>query len=72
MKTRTTFLTWFPAMVACMFFTLAGAACSGGCIQDTDPSDGTGRFPALHGTSVDDGYRLSEFQRAMWNAYRNP
>jgi len=43
---------------------------SGGCILDTDPGDGTGRFPQLHGTNADDGYRLSEFQRSMWNAYR--
>jgi hypothetical protein len=42
---------------------------SGGCIQDTDPSDGTGRFPALHGTNADSGYYGSAFADEMWDAY---
>ena len=41
----------------------------GGCILDEDSSDGTGRFPALHETNVDDGYRKSAFQGAMWDEY---
>jgi len=43
---------------------------NGGCIKDTDPSDGIGRFPHLHGENADAGGRSSRFQRAMWNAYR--
>ena len=45
---------------------------SGGCIADTDPSDGTGRFPQLHGASTDDGYYGSGFASAMWDAYVAP
>jgi hypothetical protein len=44
---------------------------NGGCILDKDPSDGIGRFPTLHGTNADGGYRYSEFQREMWDAYRD-
>jgi hypothetical protein len=43
---------------------------NGGCIKDTDPSDGIGRFPDNHGINVDGGYRYSYFQKAMWEAYR--
>ncbi len=43
---------------------------NGGCIKDTDPSDGIGRFPELHGTQADEGHRYSRFQAAMWDAYR--
>ncbi|MBN8549763.1 MAG: hypothetical protein J0M12_10655 [Deltaproteobacteria bacterium] len=42
---------------------------SGGCILDTDPSDGTGRFPALHGTSADAGNYGSAFIDQMWLAH---
>jgi hypothetical protein len=42
----------------------------GGCIPDKNTSDGTGRFPELHGTSPDGGGRYSNFVAAMWNAYR--
>ncbi|MFH2010090.1 MAG: hypothetical protein ABI333_26065 [bacterium] len=42
---------------------------NGGCIPDTDPSDGIGRFPLLHGTSTDDGHYGSAFANAMWSAY---
>jgi len=42
---------------------------NGGCILDTDPSDCIGRFPDLHGTNVDGGYRDTELQRELWNAY---
>jgi hypothetical protein len=45
---------------------------SGGCIVDTDASDGTGRFPALHGSSADDGYYGSAFANAMFTAYVAP
>jgi hypothetical protein len=41
----------------------------GGCILDQDPSDGTGRFPLLHGTATDDGHYGSAFAEAMWDAY---
>jgi len=44
---------------------------SGGCILDTDPSDGIGRFPEQHGLYPDDGYTRSRFQAAMWDAYRH-
>jgi len=44
---------------------------NGSCILDTDPSDGVGRFPDLHGTNVDGGGRYSQFQNKMWIAYRN-
>ncbi|MRS97651.1 hypothetical protein GJQ57_03180 [Ralstonia pickettii] len=37
---------------------------------DTDPSDGIGRYPALHGTNRNDGYYSSRFADAMWVAYR--
>jgi len=43
---------------------------NGGCILDTDPSDGIGRFPDAHGTNIDGGYRYSHFQKEMWDAYR--
>lgn len=42
----------------------------GGCIKDTDPSDGIGRFPHLHGTKADEGHRGTAFQKAMWDTYR--
>ena len=42
---------------------------AGGCIPDADPTDGIGRFPALHGASKDDGYHGSGFGSAMWAAY---
>eukprot|EP00666_Eupelagonemidae_sp_cell4sb_P008847 gene8847-6485_t len=43
----------------------------GGCLPDTDPSDGTGRFPARHGTNRDHGAYASKFGAAMWKAYAN-
>ena len=42
---------------------------NGGCILDTDTSDGTGRFPELHGTSADGGSYGSAFANTMWDAY---
>ncbi len=45
---------------------------AGGCILDTDASDGTGRFPQLHGASTDDGHYGSAFADAMWEAYVGP
>lgn len=43
----------------------------GGCIKDNDPSNGTGRFPQLHGSNVDGGHYGSSFVNDMWNAYRS-
>ncbi|WP_363796425.1 hypothetical protein ABU614_13615 [Lysobacter firmicutimachus] len=37
---------------------------------DSNPSDGTGRWPALHGAGRDDGYYGDDFADAMWAAYR--
>ncbi len=42
----------------------------GGCIRDTDSSDGIGRFPHLHGSTPDGGARKSRFQAALWRACR--
>jgi len=42
---------------------------AGGCILDTDDSDGTGRFPLLHGTNIDDGYYGSPFAEEMRDAH---
>jgi hypothetical protein len=42
----------------------------GGCIQDTDTTDGVGRFPGRHGAARNGGGRYSEFQAMMWDAYR--
>ena len=41
----------------------------GGCILDDDPSDGTGRFPLLHGASADDGHYGSQLAEELWDAY---
>lgn len=41
----------------------------GSCIKDTDPSDGIGRFPQLHGTNAGDGGHFSQFADAMWKRY---
>jgi hypothetical protein len=43
----------------------------GECIKDTNPNDGTGRFPGLHGTNKDQGGYGSSFANAMWTAYRS-
>jgi hypothetical protein len=40
---------------------------SGGCIEDTDPSDGIGRFPLQDGVYGESG--LTPFQKAIRNAY---
>jgi len=42
----------------------------GGCILDTDPSDGVGRHPDLHGSNANDGHHGSVFHGEMWDAYR--
>jgi len=42
---------------------------NGGCILDQDPSDGTGRFPLLHGTAADEGHHGSAFANEMWSAH---
>jgi len=44
----------------------------GGCILDTDSSDGIGRAPGNHGANRDSGYYGSSFANKMWNAYRGP
>jgi len=44
---------------------------NGGCILDTDPSDGIGRFPNQHGTNANAGYYQNTFGNALWNAYRS-
>jgi len=43
---------------------------SGGCIPDSDPSDGVGRFPLNHGINAGEGYHGSTFHTTMWDAYR--
>ena len=42
---------------------------AGGCIADTDASDGTGRFPLAHGANADGGYYGSAFADEMWASY---
>lgn len=42
---------------------------AGGCIADSDDSDGTGRFPHLHGVNADGGHHGSGFAGEMWSAY---
>jgi hypothetical protein len=42
----------------------------GKCIKDTNPADGIGRFPGLHGSNRDTGHRATAFQNNMWLAYR--
>jgi hypothetical protein len=37
---------------------------------DNNPADGTGRWPAAHGTGRDGGYYANAFADAMWTAYR--
>ncbi len=45
----------------------------GECIKDTDPSDGIGRYPELHGTYKDAAVSYtSDMIRNMWDAYRGP
>jgi len=41
----------------------------GGCIVDTDTSDGRGRFPQLHSTNADGGHHGNRFADEMWAAY---
>jgi hypothetical protein len=41
----------------------------GKCIEDTDPSDGVGRFPDLHGANKDAGYGAVGFVEKMWAEY---
>jgi len=44
---------------------------NGGCIVDTDPSDGIGRFPATHGTNANQGNYQNEFANKLWDTYRS-
>ena len=42
----------------------------GGCILDTDPSDGIGRFPYRHGMEANRGsYNEKKWVDAMWAKY---
>jgi hypothetical protein len=41
----------------------------GGCILDSDHSDGIGRFPQYQGYAKNGGYSGSAFAAAMWDAY---
>jgi hypothetical protein len=45
---------------------------NGGCILDTDPSDGIGRYPQLHGANRDQGNSgyTSRFCNDMWTNFR--
>ncbi len=43
----------------------------GDCIIDTNPADGIGRFPGLHGSNRDEGHRATAFQNNMWVVYRH-
>jgi len=47
-----------------------GPDADGGCICDSDSSDGMGRFPNRHGSNRDGGGRYSRFQAGLWDAYR--
>jgi len=38
---------------------------------DSNPADGTGRWPGAHGAARDDGYYANDFADAMWAAYRS-
>ena len=51
-------------------FVTYGPDGSGGCILDTDASDGTGRFPQNHQADADGPNRRSAFQGYLWDAYR--
>lgn len=42
---------------------------AGGCILDSNPSDGIGRFPNAHGSSANSGYYGSAFSNTMWDNY---
>jgi len=43
----------------------------GGCIVDSDPSDGIGRAPDQHGVNANDGHHGSAFHGEMWDAHRS-
>lgn len=38
---------------------------------DSNPTDGTGRWPGAHGAARDGGFYANEFADAMWAAYRS-
>lgn len=42
---------------------------NGGCIKDSDSSDGIGRWPEKHGEYVDKGNYWSSFQKELWRKY---
>ena len=42
---------------------------NGGCIKDTDITDGIGRYPHEHGNYKDEGHYRSNFQKSMWETY---
>lgn len=41
----------------------------GGCIKDTDSSDGIGRWPNRHNLFIDEGEYYSNLQKALWDKY---
>ncbi len=43
---------------------------NGGCILDTDPSDGIGRYPNNHAINADGGNYQNPFANSLWTAYR--
>ncbi len=44
-----------------------------GCMLDTDPTDGIGRYPWLHGFFKDGGgLRLPAWANQLWDTYRTP
>jgi hypothetical protein len=65
---RTKFYEYMDAHYGITFGPDSTNAC--GCVKDTDPSDGMGRFPQLHDTKADEGGRSSAFVNAMWDKYR--
>ena len=42
---------------------------NGDCIKDTNPADGTGRFPDQHGLRADTGNRNTNYQDFFWKVY---
>jgi hypothetical protein len=49
---------------------LYGPNGQGGCILDTDPSDGIGRFPQVHGSNRDSMGYGSGFANSLWSSFR--
>jgi chitodextrinase len=61
---------WLTADEAWPYYkTVFGPDGQGSCIKDTNPDDGIGRFPKLHGKKANGLVR--NYVKAMWAAYRN-